>query len=67
MERKEVNAVLVKDFEDFLREKGLYDRYESGQLLCEKCGKPITSENIAFIFYKEDYRFCCDNPECMKS
>lgn len=65
MERKEVNAVLVSDFEEFLKKKNLFEDFESGKLKCCVCGKSITSDNIAMIFKSDGYTFCCDSNECM--
>ena len=66
MERKNVNAILVDDFEDFLKEKGLYQAYNSGELLCNQCSTVITNDNIAMIFYRAGYKFCCDKTECLE-
>jgi hypothetical protein len=66
MERKNVSAILVDDFEDFLKKNGLYQKYISGELLCDQCRTVITSDNIAMIFYKDGYRFCCDKTECLE-
>ena len=65
MERKLVNAVLVNEFEEFLKEKDLYQNYCTGKLVCAKCGKAITHENIAYIYYSDGYKFCCNNKDCL--
>ncbi len=67
MERKNVNAILVNEFKTFLKEKGLYEDFTSGKVLCSKCSSSITSENIAMIYYHDDeYRFRCDNTDCLE-
>lgn len=65
MERKSVNAVLVNEFEDFLKEKNLYQKYVDKELLCSKCNQVITSDNIALIYFAGEYKFCCNKKECM--
>ncbi len=66
MERKSVNAVLVDEFEEFLKEKKLYQKYSSGKLLCSNCGRVITAENIALIYFSDEYKFRCNNKDCME-
>lgn len=66
MERKNVNAILVKEFEEFLKAKGLYQAYIAEDLLCSQCNTVITNNNIALISYKEGYQFCCDKAECLE-
>ena len=65
MERKEINAILVNDFEEFLKTNGLYERFITEELKCSVCEKSITSENIAMIYYSNGYQFCCDNNDCL--
>lgn len=66
MERKSINAVLVDEFEKILKEKDLYQKYLDGTLTCSKCGQPITDNNIALIYYDNEYKFRCKNRECME-
>ena len=65
LERKEVNAVLLNDFEEFLKRNNLFEKYIAGELKCYVCGKSITSDNIAMIFNADGYKFCCDNNDCI--
>jgi hypothetical protein len=67
MERKEVSVILVDDFEDFLHQNKLYDKYKSGQLFCDKCGIPITHDNIAAIYFDKEYKFCCASSICLSN
>ena len=66
MERKEVNTILVSDFIDFLKQNNLYELLISGELLCSKCGNPITTENIACIYKTQEYQFVCDRSDCLR-
>ena len=66
MERKNVNAILVNDFEAFLKKQDLYDDFVSGKILCSQCKAPINSENIAMIYYQDGYKFCCDKTDCLE-
>ena len=65
LERKEVNVVLLNDFEEFLKRNNLFEKYTAGELKCHVCGKSITSDNIAMIFNSDGYKFCCDNNDCI--
>jgi hypothetical protein len=67
MERKEVHALLLNDFENFLKQNNLYQEFIDGNLKCSVCGKEITSENIALIYFSNGYKFCCDNDNCLRS
>ncbi len=66
MERKEVNAILVDDFADFLKANNLFQKFSIGNILCSKCEKSITTENIAIIYFDTEYRFCCDDNRCLE-
>lgn len=66
MERKNVNAILVNEFETFLKDKGFYKDFISGNILCSQCNSPITSENIAMIYFNNGYKFCCDKTDCLE-
>jgi hypothetical protein len=65
MERKEIKAILVNDFEDLLRNNDLFEKYTAGELKCSVCGKSITSDNIAMVYFSNGYQFCCDNNDCL--
>jgi len=66
MRRKELSAILLDDFELFLKINNLFDDYVSGNILCAQCNSPITSQNIAMIYFKYGYKFYCDTPGCLK-
>jgi hypothetical protein len=66
MERKNLNAILANEFEDFIKEIDLFQDYISGKILCSECNSPITKENISMIFYRNGFLFLCDNADCLR-
>lgn len=66
MERIKIGAILDSEFEEFLSNNQLLDEFKNGNIQCSFCNETITLENIAFIFYKDGYQFCCNNKKCNK-
>ena len=65
MIRKELDVILEEDFEQFLKENGLFERYINNNLLCAFCSESINNDNIFTIFYDNDFKFCCTKFECI--
>jgi hypothetical protein len=66
MERKEIQAILSDDFSEFLKSNDLYNSFLKNELHCEFCGQPINENNIAMVFFKENYKFCCNENDCLE-
>lgn len=65
MDRKEINALFEDDLIDFLIKNNLLQQFNEGLIKCFYCSKKITQENIAMIFYKNGFEFCCDDLNCI--
>lgn len=63
--KKELDVIDEDDFEALLVKAGLQDAYTNGKIVCSRCGCIINKDNIAFIYFKQNYKFVCDNPKCM--
>jgi hypothetical protein len=64
-EREDIHAVHVDDQEDLLRQLGLLDGYESGELRCWTCDQPVKSRGIGSIRLVEDQiRVGCGDLDC---
>lgn len=64
-DRQEIHAVHADDREALLDRLGLLDRYRSGQLLCEKCARPIRDHGFgAARMVDEEVRVTCAEPGC---
>jgi hypothetical protein len=64
-EREDIHAVHADDQEELLRQLGLLDAYQRGELRCWTCDKPVKSRGIGSIRLVEDQiRVGCGDLDC---
>lgn len=65
-EKKQVNAIHEKDLEGVIRNIGLWQKLEGGELKCKFCKTTITLENLYSIIPESGmFNTICDRPECI--
>jgi len=65
VEKREINAILEHEFSNFLEKIDKLEDLHNGILRCCICGKIITENNVALIIKENDYKYICDNQECL--
>jgi dimeric dUTPase (all-alpha-NTP-PPase superfamily) len=66
-EREAIRAIYHKDIVNFFKSIGLFDKLESGEILCSICGEKITVENFRTVTRKSnELLFCCDKDPCIQ-
>lgn len=65
MQRKEIPAIIEDDFLIFLKENGLFERFQNGEMKCFYCHKTLNENNISAIFNNNGIQFCCDDIQCI--
>lgn len=54
------------DLTAFLKDVGKWDDLLTGRLQCDRCGKPVTLDDLAgFIVDEGNYRFLCNSDTCV--
>jgi hypothetical protein len=66
MERKDVNAILVEEFLELLKEHNLLDDFTNHKIKCSVCSDIINEDNISLIYYDNTYKFCCSKDNCIQ-
>ena len=68
MEQHKIKAVHDNDLAKFLKDLGLYSKFEAGIIKCTFCENTITEDNLHSIFPESgDVKLCCDTPDCIRS
>ena len=66
MNPEELKVVLDEELELLLKSLGLLSRVESGEILCARCGTPISLTNLGAIYAQQDgYLVLCSNRTCI--
>jgi len=68
MKREFLDAVLDDDLRGLLKSIGQLEHVEEGEVVCCKCGTPITLRNLQLIIPLGDSRFdfVCSDPPCVE-
>jgi hypothetical protein len=63
-----LNAVLDEDLQGLLRSIGQLEPIERGEVICVKCGAPITLENLQLIIPMSEgkYHIVCNTSSCIE-
>lgn len=66
--RKEIiHAVHELDLDELLKNLGLLEPLDKGELKCSICGKDISRENLGCFYAGEnEVKVCCANTECFE-
>lgn len=64
----EIPAIHDNDLEEILSYHGLMDKIEKNELLCFKCKRILSIDNISALkVINDELVVFCDNPECIDS
>ena len=64
-EKVTVTALLKKDLREYVKNLGLSQALEKGEITCEVCHDPLNLDSIGAIYYEEHMpKFTCSKMIC---
>lgn len=64
---QDINAIHSRDLDKFLRQVGLLEQFNAGQVTCKFCKGAITRENLYSILPESGaFNFICERGECVR-
>lgn len=64
---KEILAVHEKELKEYLKNLGILEKMEKGEVFCYFCQEKITFENLYCLFpYEGEIKMCCNKIDCIK-
>lgn len=69
MKKEKLRAVFDEDLVGILKRINVYESFERGELLCEKCHTPISTENLQLIIPRKSgkFEFVCSEICCVEA
>lgn len=64
---EKIRAVHDVDLDKLMKNLGVLERFNNGDLRCSTCGKTITRENLGCFYAEEnEVKVCCVDIECFE-